>query len=1585
MGAPMRTVDSGRWGSVFLLLTALLIAFAAFTERASAQATHRFDRPLPPPQPMDPDLVREARNTLRLVLYKRQQKLFDHRYLSEEAFDELRRAAALSAADAAIMVAQLKESASLAPVEQNFAGQIRSLVTPTSQQLDAGLARLKAPSNVADVYTTLEKNNDVSRSVAQANIRVLEALQPLAQEDVRDSRLEREKALAHLFRERRDWQDQVARVKAGTVIDQTAVTQAKQRYFEQFEEVKKKTSELERLTASQQNLQSAIQMHQAFVGGFEQLEAASRGLKRVSLLAGDGSAVDQATALIESLDSLSTTALGQLESMQQLSQEVLTRDKQYIHDTLLAPRFSTSGGSTYLNEVLRRLPAEEAEAEALESMVSVARQASALASTVKQYLPDVKQGGLLMQNIWTEHNKVNPRADLQTAQTRNAIEYFRTLSEVLLGVPEFLERRGIAVSGPIGEILKYAGHTVGMLPLLVDHYSDNVLRYQQFVTLPPAALSAGTDSPFLRARHMYLHENLQLAAYTDLAGGDQQTIFVENDSTFGPSSWVRLTPDQFQEVLRAMTVFATLTGRNPTQDEFLTLCASRSSESVSYRVPTFHYFELDPDSPQYFSLREMRLSVSDLLGDTHREVIDNPRYADRYGGYCLALCEAWNAALANIRDPLDYRRLLATQTSLLGLGEVRAVDRETQLRYTEFSRRYAELNQLFRDAYGSDIPSSVLGGILVHDGLGRSPLEQQLLLRRVERIAASQYGIDVAATQPAYDRVEFLISPSAPHSSPPQTIETTLHVTLPGGHAVKNLTLSPLPGAPGQSMLRGRVDLPLETLATGGTIHYEATATFDGIAQSTSGTLKLQTLVKFAPPSVMPESPDHDAFEFSTVLYHHAGFQPTTSEMETRLKIAPLRRSGAAENGSAPQEIDGTFAFDRQWGDSLAVVRKLVTFDDPQRWPPGEYLASFIFRFGETELETDTTSFLVPEPEKETPQATDDVQQDEGEKESLSDPTGPLRIAAARAASLSSQIAASLESAHGTISEARASSASVELALAPLRQQIEQLTRRSGEVGQLLPGLRQSASRLEAFVLQVIEAKQRAKRAATQACDAAAQAAAAKTAEERDQHISTAQQAYVTAHTELDTARQHATDAMALSTKLKSVFEGVRNLQDGLLRLNRQLDELDEPLARAGQKLDDAEERLGLMRRKVEKLDALRKEAAGMLATGQAQLAPFEDEPLATTYAETLEALYGEVVAAADKSRGYPDAAQLLLESARTQRSQLVQAVAALRAEADGLPVPPVDALERLLESSVSVDVAEVWVLRAEAEVERARGCALAAAETPVPEATLDELDGIPLTRAPPTAPETPEATLGGLAQNPLTPVVPVAPPPTERPDEMPERPVESPDRIARTQPPPPAQRTPTPPVQPTEPPVADPGEQMEDQEHTYQLSIVSGRDGEQQPFPYRLRLTPSGENRATATLFIGQRLSPIEQAQLATTGLPSTMNLSATWDGQQYVIRGKGLESLAKFGAVLGIAIGEELGEAFGSALALGLLGGEDESSETSRRGPQVSVEDAVMDAKPDGQDLAIRTRAKVHLTVPNEPRKTFATDMRLIGKRID
>ena len=70
-----------------VIIGALLVFGSA--SLGSAQTTYRYSRSLPPPKSMDPGLVREARNTLTLILYKQQHNLFDHRYLSEDEFNKL--------------------------------------------------------------------------------------------------------------------------------------------------------------------------------------------------------------------------------------------------------------------------------------------------------------------------------------------------------------------------------------------------------------------------------------------------------------------------------------------------------------------------------------------------------------------------------------------------------------------------------------------------------------------------------------------------------------------------------------------------------------------------------------------------------------------------------------------------------------------------------------------------------------------------------------------------------------------------------------------------------------------------------------------------------------------------------------------------------------------------------------------------------------------------------------------------------------------------------------------------------------------------------------------------------------------------------------------------------------------------------------------------------------------------------------------------------------------------------------------------------------------------------------------------------
>ena len=103
MGSLFQSVSVAvRIPGILTLALALLWGYSCL-----AQATYRYSRELPAPEQMDPGQVREARNTLQLVLYKQQADLFDYRLQNPEEFDRLIRQAAVTAADAAAIEERL--------------------------------------------------------------------------------------------------------------------------------------------------------------------------------------------------------------------------------------------------------------------------------------------------------------------------------------------------------------------------------------------------------------------------------------------------------------------------------------------------------------------------------------------------------------------------------------------------------------------------------------------------------------------------------------------------------------------------------------------------------------------------------------------------------------------------------------------------------------------------------------------------------------------------------------------------------------------------------------------------------------------------------------------------------------------------------------------------------------------------------------------------------------------------------------------------------------------------------------------------------------------------------------------------------------------------------------------------------------------------------------------------------------------------------------------------------------------------------------------------------------------------------------
>jgi hypothetical protein len=342
---------------------------------------------------------------------------------------------------------------------------------------------------------------------------------------------------------------------------------------------------------------------------------------------------------------------------------------------------------------------------------------------------------------------------------------------------------------------------------------------------------------------------------------------------------------------------------------------------------------------------------------------------------------------------------------------------------------------------------------------------------------------------------------------------------------------------------------------------------------------------------------------------------------------------------------------------------------------------------------------------------------------------------------------------------------------------------------------------------------------------------------------------------------------------------------------------------------------------------------------------------------KTMRSLYGQIVARADQAIGFPDALQVILDNLSADLDAARKALDELQATGGSISLPAADSLDNLINSVFAIDVAEVWVLRAEAEVNRALGCTHSTADAVPPDASLDGLTGTELTRITPKPDNGPDADLSGLDTNPLTQI------PTTQP--KPDRPRPRGQTTGQTQP-----QTP-----------------MQSEERTYALFIVQGTGDTQRqvPFPFQLKIKPTEEeNKAVATLFIPRALGQAELAQLGQLGLSASMDLTAVWDGQKYEIRGAALNRFAKVGAVIGIGLGEAFGDSLAKAMSMGLLA-DDDDRQNSQQSPRIVVKDAVVYATPGGQDLNLVSHSEVTAVLPGKEAKEVTSDQKLFAKRLN
>ncbi|MDY0170100.1 MAG: hypothetical protein RBS80_26385 [Thermoguttaceae bacterium] len=1272
----------------------------------------------------DSQAADEARATLALVLYKQQRNLFDYRYLDEAELARLQKEAQVTIEEAAALTTRLKATTGLAPVDITLAEQFGRALKDTIDDAQAAGGTLAEPFGSLDSLSpqSIEALRDkllgdtiAVRDVARANLAALQTVDNVARGIEREERLKREKELSALNRARLAWQ---------TARSPEAANAARRDYDRQMGVVRASTEQFQQLQKSRLRAESAIRFFEQVEPAMSQFEAATTHLAAAHRMTQDLSGMDRADQMLEAVETLSAVADWGIQKMGRMNAEQLARDRDFLKVTILSPRFGTGSDSTYVNAVLGRMKYSEGDAKVLEQAWGWTHKTQAMASELRTR---IRQARTIVKELDDWRSRYREReheyGDIQTGETRQMVAAFDGVSRALLAVPDLLKKNfGLPDQHLACQALRYVGHTAGMLPTLVDRFSHHKSQRDQFVSLPLGwNLPAGADAPVLKARHMFLHQ-IGLAAYSDLDGGDQQTVFVPARGQ--APRYVRLTRDEFKEVLRAMSVFTTLTGRNPTQDEFLRLCESRGQGPQTSGTQTFHYANPDPGAMEFFQVQERSLAVSELLRRKPDDVWPMPRYADVHVGRIVQIVTDWNEFAPPLQNPFDVVELLKIESSeFWGVNPAKPAE---QLRFRTLSRRHEELVGLVRKAYGQGaslgLGQSQLMQAILLEPEGKSPLERHLRVRAAQGPPAGKYEVAVTATQPELRKLRIVVTSSAPRSTAPERIETNVEVLFPGRDAPKPVRLSPPENGDGKNVLFGEVEVPIAALAQDGRARCVATVRFDEVKQTAEEWLRLPTLLRPADPTVSPDVQSYVSYQFCTAVYHHPQFRlGSGSECEVVLVV---RNPDGGE-----RSLNGPFRYDRDL-ESLTVISTDVRVDDAERWPAGVYYCRYEFRFPGHLVNTDWVPFEVLPPRTDAPPAGDvagDPSETRSDEMAVPDPTGPLRAAQARAMDLSGYLQTLASDVRTATAAVEKTAQQIAAQVGPLEAQadgllarIDDLTSRQAEIAPL-------AAQISAAAEKAIEAQHAARRAADAACAAADRAAAAASREQWQQEIDAAKAHAAEARRHQKEVADHTAATLRLAARLRELDAAMDGLAKEIGNLQQQAAELQAALLGARETLAVATQAASDAAETAEQLRGVRQLADGLLAAGRAALAPFGENPQALQYGRQLQVLHGQITEASKPAESLPAAIDTLVGNAATAFNDAEGKLRPVVEKIAGLKTPANPHRNELLTALAQADVAEVWFGRGTIEIGRAAACSSRAEAVPAPrepdrEVPLDDL-----------------------------------------------------------------------------------------------------------------------------------------------------------------------------------------------------------------------------------------------------------------------
>jgi hypothetical protein len=537
---------------------------------------------------------------------------------------------------------------------------------------------------------------------------------------------------------------------------------------------------------------------------------------------------------------------------------------------------------------------------------------------------------------------------------------------------------------------------------------------------------------------------------------------------------------------------------------------------------------------------------------------------------------------------------------------------------------------------------------------------------------------------------------------------------------------------------------------------YKATVAFEigntPVTRTAEGQIPLQSAAALAgttvvPPNFIDDSAQLSA-EFASVLYRHPdlrdyaslklAFQIWPAAQPDRVQTIPVR-SGELERQS----------------ESILVIRKQVSLADTSKWPPGRYECRFVLELPEMgkRLATETTDFRVFELPKDEPAVTDKTGTDRPTE--LTDPTPPMRAAAAQAATLHSQAVGLFQLANQQINQAK------EL----MSQASSRLDSLSATIDTLKPRLETAKSKAERATELVRAAEQaaravpaeaeKAKALAAQACDEAELAKQAQSDFERSQHVGKALAAAEGAGVCQTRALAKLRDAQQAARELAELSEQIGNVNADLHALKTGLAEVKNLIDRAEVKLQDAGSRAARLAEVVAALKTLKTTAAGLLEAGLKQLELFPDDPRVPEYRRTLNGLFGAIVAQADEVAGWPKTLEILSQPAGAELARLQERLAPLVTLVNQLELPSIDYRELAADARSWADVAEVMLPAVAGWGIEARRCAHAAqSATRPPKPKLTDLAGDVQPGSSPPAQSQPAPDLAKLGDD----VRPVAP-----------------------------------------------------------------------------------------------------------------------------------------------------------------------------------------------------------------------------------